>query len=401
MNRSMRRFLLGLALIASLSLVACANTAAILTASSWPGMTVEGDTIYLASGQRVYAINAETTFARWRYPLEVSGGGGITGGRAFYAPPAVTEDKVIITDFVDNLVALDRETGTELWIYQTNGERSIGGPIIEGDTIYLGDSGGVLHAVDLDSGEPIWTFAPEGTRGIWARPTIEDGILYYTSLDRHLYAVDAESGEMLWRFPEGDEDIGAMAITPLVLDGVVYFGTFFNELYALDLETQEVLWTYEATNWVWAQPIYDAENDLIISGDLDGQVFALERDSGELVWNFEILAGQVVESPVLVELSDPERRLLFVTSGTSQQNLHLLNPATGEPEERSVTLEGDFTTSFLFFPNTSERAVPVYTAPIIYNNVILLAAHQGDFPLYALDIESLVEAWHFDPQPGN
>src|SRR5574341_2699026 len=69
--KSKHFFILFTLLFLSLSLSACAGGAA-TAASSWPGLTVDGETAYLAYNQHVYAINVADGKEKWRFPPEAS-----------------------------------------------------------------------------------------------------------------------------------------------------------------------------------------------------------------------------------------------------------------------------------------------------------------------------------------
>jgi outer membrane protein assembly factor BamB len=158
------------------------------------------------------------------------------------------------------------------------------------------------------------------------------------------------------------------------------------------------MWSYPTTNWVWGGPVYDEENDLLIGGDLDGHVFALDATTGDEVWTFDEVGGPVVGQPTLGETEDG--RVAYVASGGtgSQAKLYVLDPATGERVDTPVSIEAEFTSRFLFFPTgTSIRPIPIYAPPVVYDDLLLIGAHEGDYPLYALDRETLLERWHYEP----
>ncbi len=383
-----------LALVGLIGLLAgCSgdSTSAVLAGSSWPGVSVRDDTVYLAAGPRVYAIRPSTGELLWAFPEQ------IRRGQTFYAPPAVSDDLVVVADYQSSVFALDRQTGTEKWEFQV-GARFIGGAVIGEKYVYIGSTRGVLYALDRGTGNEVWSFA--AAREIWATPLLdtESGILYVTSLDRHLFALDAETGDLRWQFPaqgadEGNAPMGAIAGTPSLYDGVLYFGSFNNRVYALDAATQEVLWTYTTSNWVWSSPIKDEESGLLIGGDLDGHVFALDPQTGREVWTFST-EGPVVSAPAIGERNG--ERVLYVTSGDAK--LYVLRVNDGSPAATPASIEAQFTTRFLFIPTgTATRNIPLFAPPVLYDDLILIGAHQGDHPLIALDRETLVERWAFSP----
>src|SRR3990170_1901831 len=77
-------FLLTLAILTIL-LSGCAGGGA-TTASSWPGLTLDEETAYLAYNTFVYAIQLSNGSLKWRYPSEAN------RTASFYADPALSPD---------------------------------------------------------------------------------------------------------------------------------------------------------------------------------------------------------------------------------------------------------------------------------------------------------------------
>lgn len=135
-------------------------------------------------------------------------------------------------------------------------------PIIYSGKLYLGfnDSDKVV-ALDLETGREIWTFYTDGP--VRFAPCAANGKIYFTSDDGYLYCVDAATGTLKWKHRGGPSDRKALGNKrlintwparggPVIRDDVVYFaasiwpfmGTF---IHALDAETGEVRWTNDGT----------------------------------------------------------------------------------------------------------------------------------------------------------
>lgn len=391
MSSKLRYWLLATALLVlAVVLSGCGSSAsrAALTGASWPGIAISDDAVYVAAGPQVYAVDPATGTTIWAYPVEPA------RNVTFYAPPAITDDLVIVADYTNTLYALNRESGQSRWSFTSDrSSRFIGGATVNDTIVYAGTVDGTVYALDRETGDVIWKYG--AARDIWSTPLLDGETLYVTSLDKHLYAFDAASGEKLWEFPrEGSElsadEVGAMVGTPTLSDGVLYFGSFSNHVYALDIATQELLWEPHMTgNWVWGSPAIDDESGLLIGGDLDGHVFALNKDTGKEVWGFDT-DGPVVGTPAI---GDKEgERVVFVTSGDT--NLYTLSLTDGSPADAPISIEAEFSA---FLSGTSERPIPIYAAPVLYDGMILVGAHQGNYPLYAFDQETLLERWHYQP----
>ncbi|MFO7701208.1 MAG: PQQ-binding-like beta-propeller repeat protein [Acidimicrobiia bacterium] len=111
-----------------------------------------------------------------------------------WATPALGDGVIYVVTNKGFLVAVDRETGEELWVYSV-GARSWSSPVIVDDTLIVAGRSGTLHAFDLaDPREPqlSWTL-PVGSASLLATPAVWKGSIYIASTDGYMYAL-ADAG---------------------------------------------------------------------------------------------------------------------------------------------------------------------------------------------------------------
>ncbi len=135
-------------------------------------------------------------------------------------------------------------------------------PIVLGNRMFLGfnDSDKVV-ALDIDTGRELWTFFTDGP--VRLPPCAGNGKVYFTSDDGNLYCVSAEDGTLVWKFrggPSARKVLGNGRVIsawparggPVLRDGTVFFaasiwpfmGTF---IYALNAENGTVVWVNDGT----------------------------------------------------------------------------------------------------------------------------------------------------------
>lgn len=264
----------------------------------------------------VVALDAKTGAIVWTRPTidetpKVSGrtaiGTAVWGpsGASIWNTPTIDEARGVLfvgtgnnhsrpaTAMSDSLLALEARTGRILWIYQAqsgdawNAACSFGtrtscpdpeGPDIDfGGTTALvdvagrellvaGQKSGVLHALDAATGKPVWTKrivqgGPQG--GIRYGLSSRDGIVYVPSMaqgDEHganretapgLVAVSASDGTLVWQAKGsalcGDREpcIGIVGAPPLATAEVVFATGLDGAVYGIDRQSGEILWHFD------------------------------------------------------------------------------------------------------------------------------------------------------------
>ena len=278
------RLLLAL-LAAALFLVACTR---IGIPEGWSSPVVDGDTLYVGTMDGDFrAIELESGAKIWDFELT-----GEEDRRAVYGRPAVLDGNVYFGGYDGIMYALARD-GRGIWDREV-GDLSplVGGPAVAAGKVMIGSSDGTLYAFDADDGSRAWVFQT-GNR-VWSTPVAENGVVYFGSLDHNVYALDVDDGEERWRFNTG----GGVTAQPLLYDGRVYIGSFASVFYSLDAETGAEVWRFDAADgWFWGGAAVDG--DLVFAPSLDGNVYALDRLSGDLVWALPT-RGPVIGAPAVV-----------------------------------------------------------------------------------------------------
>jgi len=356
-----------LSIVGTFLLSACAG-AGFRTASSWPGLSSDGDTVYLAFDQAVYAVNANNGNLRWSYPPEPQ------SSRTFFAPPAVSEQGTLyVGDFSNQIVALKASNGDVEWgpiELGEDGGRIVGAPTVAGDLLLIPSGDGRLYARDISDGSAVWAFPPEFDEPlehpIWSAPVVEGERVYLTSMDHNVYAVDLAQGRQLWM---ADRDRGgAIADSPVLADNLLLAGTLGQELIALDNDRGRVAWVFDAGDWIWGSPVVG--DGVAYFGDLAGQLHAVKVSNGVEIWKLT-LSGRISASPALSE----DRIFVAAESGTL-----IAREISTNRELWNVSLDGE-----------------LRTEPLLLGDAVIVANHGGDPLLCAFDVENGTELWSFTP----
>ena len=361
-------------LLLSLILSACGASP---VPQNWPGLTIDGDTLYAISGSppQVYMLDAETGAQKGTFLPQ-----GDNKGVLYWSPVTVGDDGTAYATFAaaetapSTLFAFDAETGQEQWKVAAE-SLALPAPAYADGVIYFGDSAGNVYAVDTETRgfKPGWPF--EADSAIWATPLIADGRAYVVSMDHHVYALDAETGQELWSTKVG----GAMAAPPILEDGILYVGAYDAKVYAIHADSGELVAgfgeDFEAGNWIWSEPLLDA-GQLFVTA-LDGKLYALDPASGASMPPYPYDSAQIEDKDDLI-------RAAPVQAGDN---------VTIATEKGYVIAVKDAQTQWKWPSGTPAAAV--YTTPVVSNGAVYVVLMDGQ--VQALNAENGMPLWTFTP----
>jgi len=364
---------------AALLLAACSGGEA--PPSSFPGLTLDGDSAYLASNQHVHKFDPATGRELWRYPAvgqtfaNNDMHGPFAGEPLRFKNWVLTAGTVGATGIPDaHVYALDDATGALAWRWSVPGiteqERRefADGVVTDGSLIFAPNGNGTLYALDpstLENGAPklAWQFKTENK--LWSRPLVAEGKVFQASLDHTLYALDAATGKELWRFRAD----ASVASTPAIYDGVLYFGAFDGNFYAVDAASGAQRWKSPVDAWVWTRAL--ATEDAVYFGDTKGRFYALNRADGSRRYTSE-LGGSIHAQPVLLNQS------IYVMSTDTFVYVLPLNGSAAMPAQRL---------------SDAGYLRRLTTAPAVYDGRLLLPLFDGDVKLTAIRLEDRAKAY--------
>ncbi len=155
---------------------------------------------------------------------------------------------------------------------------------------------------------PVWVFATGGdNRGLEATPLIHDGVLYVSADQSRVFAIDARTGVRKWSFdPKLSKDVeriyccGSNNRGVALLGNLVYVGTMDARLIALNKDTGEVVWEVKVADWEHGYSITGAPlvvKDMVLTGvagaefGIRGFVKAYDAKTGRLRWTTYTVPG--------------------------------------------------------------------------------------------------------------
>jgi outer membrane protein assembly factor BamB len=371
MKYSKKVITLLIVLMTALLISSCTNVGA---ASSWPGYTVDDGVGYLSFGAQTYAIDISNGSLQWQYPAESD------RTRQAYGAPQVLDGLVVFGDYANKLVAVNAANGTEKWKFSGAQDRYIASVELTESFVFAPNTDGYIYALNSD-GAMEWKFRTEGPN--WTKPIADEEFIYFASMDHNMYAISqtynvsslelAKDGSRTLR---GDyawkTDLGmAIVADPILQNGVLYSATIEGKLFAIEIETGEILWSFDNNGElgaVWGSPVIDGS--IIFIADTEGDVYTVDKDTGKQIWPSPFNAGgKIVGGGALT----PDG-VVFATDGGK---IFLINQ---EKEAKTII--------------SLESAI--YAPVINEERKILIAPASEDGLLTAFDLEGF-EVWSFVP----
>jgi polyvinyl alcohol dehydrogenase (cytochrome) len=335
---------------------------------------VVGDMVYVSSTGGLYAFDGDSGAMVWQN-LEIGATSSLT----------YSEGAIFVHDFRAFLRALDAATGEELWQTRTD-----------------------THPLATGLSSPV-VFERYVVVGLSSNEIVREGATFRGGVA----AFDRDTGEQLWRdYTANPPHNGASVWSTVAIDSdarVVFAGSGQNytgeagpnsdALFAIDLDTGERLWTNQTVEGDVFTPInprgpdadfganpilFEAEiggvvREMVGAGQKNGMFWALDRVTGEAIWERRLGSGSPLTGGVLNNGAFDGERILVANNdpASGHGTLFALNPSDGE-----IVWQRDLT-GWVWAPIT------------VSNGVGIVAA---DTVLTAFDIETGEELFRFPTQ---
>lgn len=338
------------------------------TSSMRAAPVIIGSTVFYSATDsgRVFAFDTNTGCAKWVY----ESGARLRSSMAY----SVVDDlgTLVFGDQRGMMYAINAETGEPIWVASgqaTDNQAMITGtPVIFEDKIIVPLSGsgvvaggnpnyeccenhGAVTALNIRSGEKLWEYhtmakaeyngmvsstgvkqrGPSGAP-IWTTPTIdaERGQVYVTTGENtshpttntsdSVIALNLETGEEVWVFQALENDMWNFACSAAGPNCIVLADTN-----SVDFDFGGPAILVEA-----------GDRDLLIAGQKSGDLWALDPDTGAVVWNQTVGEGTALGGNHWGIATDSERAFMTINDpGTMSENiqpgLYTYFVGTGEP----------------------------------------------------------------------
>lgn len=202
-------------------------------------------------------------------------------------------DVFVVFEKGNVLTVLDADTGKTRWRRSvgTEAERFTRPTLHDQHVIICSET--QLYAYRLDNGDLALTFKLQ--HNAHTDPIIFAGFVILGSPDGLLFAQTLRGGYLVWRYQMG----GAIATNPLLAGSTLFVADESGQVAGLNAQTGLIIWRRSRPPWgaISAQPAGD--NTLAFVACHDQKLYAFERASGSLFWQY-LDENPLTEPPVVI-----------------------------------------------------------------------------------------------------
>lgn len=285
-------------------------------------------------------------------------------------------------------------------------------PVTDGEAIYTGTCDSSFYAVDILSGKLKWSFKTAGQ--IRSTALLHGTHIYFISGDGKLYCVSKE-GKLIWAFAGKEKKYDFADYhqsSPIINNGTLYAGMGDGNLYALQAGSGQVLWKFKTGGPIHNTTVTDGST--IYFGSFDGYVYGVGINTHTARWKFKTVGhnyfpkGEVQGNPALINNT--------VVVGARDYNVYALDKEKGfarwnKAYTRGWVLSASSRDSMLYLAGADERILTaihtqtgiekwkrtmellMFGRPAFATDMLYMGTTMGK--LHAIDINTGEDKWVF------
>jgi outer membrane protein assembly factor BamB len=320
------------------------------------------------------------------------------------------------------------------WAFKTGGP-IVASPAVAEGVVYITSMDSHLYAVDQETGKEKWNF--KSSRPIASSPTVANGAVYFVSSGGAVVALDLATGKPKWAYAtEYERKFEAKGLhgypspaqtipdawdvftsSPAVANGKVFFGSGDGNVYAVDAQTGVLQWKFPTKDVVHASPA--VANNTVYVGSWDSRLYAIDADTGQEKWSLQTGEDAAIHNQVGFQ-SSPAVVEGTVYVGCRDAHVYAVDAATGRkkwdyPTSKSWVVGTPAVRDGMVYVGTSDSArfmaldaktgrlkfnfdakAYMFSSAALAGDLAYVGDHNGK--LYAIDAKTGKLAWEFQTE---
>ncbi len=278
---------------------------------------VHADAVFTADGQgRIYAVGLADGKRKWVKNLKADISGGVGSG----------DGLVLLGTSKGVVYALDVRDGGEVWQQRVSSE-VLAPPVAAYGMVAVRTGDGRVFGLSSASGQTRWSFRRSvpslSLRGA-GRPLLYEQVVVIGFASGKIVAAEMESGRILWDVnvaqPRGRNEIERLVdidAMPVMIGSVIYVAAYQGRVTALALGSRRILWARDLSTYA----DLSVDDSKLYLSDVTGDVYALDRLTGETLWRQESMKQRQLSAPV--GLGD------YLVVGDNEGYVHIMEKKDG------------------------------------------------------------------------
>ena len=297
---------------------------------------------------------------------------GSTNRRRLAAAPVVGGGMLIAVDTSGVVHAMDAQSGAKRWTHEMEvandlqGSAFGGGASYASGVVYATNGVGDVVALNAETGAQLWKVKPAGP--LRGAPTIAFNSAFVMTQDNQIIALNIADGRVLWQESGSSTQAGVFGVAaPAAGQGSVIAGYSSGELVAHRYENGRVLWSDALARTSISTEvgaITDIDADPIID---NGRVYALGQ--GGRMAAYELVTGQRIWEIRVAGISTPAIAGEWIFALTDDARMLAIARASGKVRWISQ-LQG-------FRKEEKKEGAIFWTGPVLAGNNLWTASTQG------------------------
>ena len=313
------------------------------------------DRLYIADRKgRVMALDAQTGKEMWQVKTDA----------ALSAGPGAGSGLVLLGTSDAEVLALSDEDGALRWKAEVSSE-VLSVPQVDIDKVIVQTADGNIAALAVDSGEQLWIndrSVPVLTLRGTSTPAVEGGLVVAGFANGKLVGLTAAKGITVWEvsiaIPQGRSEIDRLVDIdgdPVIVGGVVYVTTYQGHIAVIEAQTGNQGWQRDMSSHVGL----GVDFSQVYVTDAESNVWALSRSTGASEWKQDELAHRKVTAPAPFED--------YVAVGDLEGYVHLLSRYDGRIAARALV-----------------DSKGIQEKPLVRNGILYVYGNSGKLSAFAL-----------------
>ncbi|MFP6763574.1 MAG: PQQ-binding-like beta-propeller repeat protein [Planctomycetaceae bacterium] len=318
------------------------------TGTGYGSPLVAGNRVFLHTRQAqeevVWCFDLRTGDVRWRKSYSVPfkmGGGGERHGKGPKSSPVLAAGRLFTMSITGDLSAWDTDTGQLLWRtdYRSRFKHNhpywgaSTSPIVDDNRVIVHfgtDDEGALVALETETGKELWSQGSDGAS--YSSPLLVEihGIRQIIDWNHNsLAGVDSRTGRRLWTHPFPHIGHNQNMPTPAFHNGHVLLGGENRGIYSLKPTLNGDTWTVRE-RWQQKAVALDMSTAVVNNNLLfgfshygKGRIFCLDTDTGDVLWQGPGRTGEnvtflAIPGHIVALISDGRLQILAATGNRFQ-----------------------------------------------------------------------------------